>query len=111
MNAIGKIGVVGLGAMGAGIAQLCIEAGLETVGREVTEERGEAARARIHHFLTRKVEKGRLGQEDQASALARLTTTTELSDLADCDFVIEDRRGSRAEARARRGARAFLWRR
>ena len=80
-----KVGVVGLGAMGSGIAQLCVEAGLDTVGREVTSDLGEKARDRIGHFLTRKVEKGKLESFD----LALLTTTTELADLADCDVVIE----------------------
>jgi 3-hydroxybutyryl-CoA dehydrogenase len=80
-----KVGVVGLGAMGAGIAQLCVEAGLETVGREVTLELGEKARGRIGHFLTRKVEKGQLGAFD----MGLLSLTTEVSDLADCDVVIE----------------------
>jgi len=84
-----KIGVVGLGAMGAGIAQLAIEAGVETVGREVSLELGERAQARIAHFLTRKVEKGQIGASSRDDALARLTLTTELTDLADCDFVIE----------------------
>ena len=42
-----KVGVVGLGAMGAGIAQLCVEAGIETVGREISAELGEQARERI----------------------------------------------------------------
>jgi 3-hydroxybutyryl-CoA dehydrogenase len=84
-----KVGVVGLGAMGAGIAQLCIEAGLETVGREVTPELGAKARERIERFLTRKVEKGQLDQAARDEAVARLTTTTELADLADCDVVIE----------------------
>ena len=84
-----KVGVVGLGAMGAGIAQVCIEAGLETVGREVSQDLGDAARGRIEHFLTRKVEKGRLGQGAHDEALARLRTTTELADLAGCDVVIE----------------------
>jgi 3-hydroxybutyryl-CoA dehydrogenase len=84
-----KIGVIGLGAMGAGIAQLCMEAGLETVGREVTPELGDRARERIEHFLTRKVEKGRLDESARAEAVARLTTTTELGDVADCDVVIE----------------------
>jgi 3-hydroxyacyl-CoA dehydrogenase len=51
-----KIGVVGLGTMGAGIAQLAVEAGFETVGREVTDELGATARGRIEHFLSRKVE-------------------------------------------------------
>jgi 3-hydroxybutyryl-CoA dehydrogenase len=84
-----KVGVVGLGAMGAGIAQLCVEAGLETVGREVTLELGEKARGRIEHFLTRKVEKGQLEQSARDDAVARLTTTTELVDVAECDVVIE----------------------
>jgi 3-hydroxybutyryl-CoA dehydrogenase len=84
-----KVGVVGLGTMGAGIAQVCVQAGLETIGREVTEELGEGARARIDHYLSRGVEKGRLSAEDKVSALERLTTTTKLQDLADCDLVIE----------------------
>jgi 3-hydroxybutyryl-CoA dehydrogenase len=80
-----KVGVVGLGTMGAGIAQLCVEAGIDTVGREVTAELGGRARERVGHFLMRKVEKGQIESFD----LALLTTTTELADLADCDVVIE----------------------
>ena len=75
--------------MGAGIAQLCVEAGLETVGREVTDELGDAARGRIAHFLTRKVEKGRLEETARDAALGRLSLTTDLAALADCDVVIE----------------------
>jgi 3-hydroxybutyryl-CoA dehydrogenase len=84
-----KLGVVGLGAMGAGIAQLALEAELAVVGREVDVARGAAARDRIAHFLTRKVEKGQLAQGDRDAAMARLATTTEMADLADCDVVIE----------------------
>ena len=80
-----RVGVVGLGAMGGGIAQLSVEAGFETVGREVTAELGESARGRIDHFLTRKVEKGQLESYD----IGLLTLTTDLADLADCDVVIE----------------------
>src|SRR5205085_9364082 len=72
-----------------GIAQVCIEAGFETVGRELTAELGEAARATIEHFLTRKVEKGQLEQAAKDEAIGRLALTTELADLADCDLVIE----------------------
>jgi 3-hydroxybutyryl-CoA dehydrogenase len=86
---IRKVGVVGLGAMGAGIAQLCVEAGVETVGREVSVELGERSRDRIVHFLTRKVEKGLLGQDARDVAVGRLSLTTDLADFADCDFVIE----------------------
>jgi 3-hydroxybutyryl-CoA dehydrogenase len=84
-----KVGVVGLGTMGAGIAQVCAQAGVETVGREVSGELAQAGRARIEHFLGRAVEKGRLAPNDKDAALARLTTTTELADLADCDLVVE----------------------
>ncbi len=84
-----RIGVVGLGAMGAGIAQVAVEAGFDVVGREVTPELGEAAAARIGHFLTRKVEKGQRTEEERDEAVARLTTTTGLEALADCDLVIE----------------------
>ena len=80
-----KIGVVGLGTMGAGIAQLAVQAGFETVGREVTGELGETARGRIEHFLTRRVEKGQIDSFD----IELLTLTTAVADLADCDFVIE----------------------
>ncbi len=84
-----RVGVIGLGAMGAGIAQLCVEAGVDTVGREVTLELAEKAHGRIAHFLTRKVEKGQLEQGARDEAVGRLTLTTELDDLADCDLVIE----------------------
>jgi 3-hydroxybutyryl-CoA dehydrogenase len=84
-----KVGVVGLGAMGAGIAQLCVEAGVETVGRELSLELAEGAKARIGHFLTRKTEKGQLAQEARDEAVERLALTTELADFADCDLVIE----------------------
>jgi 3-hydroxybutyryl-CoA dehydrogenase len=84
-----KVGVVGLGTMGAGIAQVCIQAGVETVGREVSEELGAKARERIAHYLGRGVEKGRLTEGDKEAALARLTTAIDLSELASCDLVIE----------------------
>ncbi len=84
-----RIGVVGLGAMGAGIAQVAVEAGFDVVGREVTAELGETAAGRIGHFLTRKVEKGQRTQEERDDAVARLRTTTELGALADCDLVVE----------------------
>jgi len=86
---IQKVGVVGLGTMGAGIAQLCVEAGFDTVGREVEAGLGEKARGRIEHFLGRKVEKGQLEAQARDDALARLSLTTDLADLAGCDLVIE----------------------
>jgi len=87
--AIERVGVVGLGTMGAGIAQLCIQAGVETVGREVSAELGERAKQQIGRFLDRSVEKGRLAPAARDAALDRLTVTTEVGDLAGCDLVIE----------------------
>ena len=86
---IRTIGVVGLGAMGSGIAQLAIEAGYTTVGREVSDELGETARERIAHFLQRKVDKGTMDGDERAAALDRLLLTTSLSDFRGCDLVIE----------------------
>jgi 3-hydroxybutyryl-CoA dehydrogenase len=81
--------VVGLGTMGAGIAQVSVQSGHETVGREVSDELNERARATIDRYLGRAVEKGRMSEADKDAALGRLTLTTELDDLADCDLVIE----------------------
>ena len=86
---IRRVGVVGLGTMGAGIAQVAVQAGYDAVGREVTAELGDAARGKIEHYLGRAVEKGKLTAEARDAALGRLRTTTEVADLADCDLVIE----------------------
>jgi 3-hydroxybutyryl-CoA dehydrogenase len=86
---VSRVGVVGLGTMGAGIAQVCLQAGLEVVGREVAPELGERARKTIDHYLSRGVEKERLTQDEKDAALRRLELTTELDALADCQLVIE----------------------
>ncbi len=88
-SGIRTVGVVGLGAMGAGIAQLAVEAGFETVGREVSDELGEKARERIAHFLQRKVDKERMTADAREAALGHLSLTTDLAAFADCDLVIE----------------------
>jgi 3-hydroxybutyryl-CoA dehydrogenase len=84
-----KVGVVGLGTMGAGIAQVSVTAGHDTVGREISDELGQRGRATIERYLNRAFEKGRMTQDERDAALTRLTLTTELTDLADCDLVIE----------------------
>jgi 3-hydroxybutyryl-CoA dehydrogenase len=86
---IRTVGVVGLGAMGSGIAQLAIEAGYDVVGREVTAELGDKARERIAHFLQRKVDKERMSAEEREAALGRLGLTTDLSAFSESDLVIE----------------------
>jgi 3-hydroxybutyryl-CoA dehydrogenase len=84
-----KVGVVGLGTMGAGIAQVSVTAGHETVGREVTDELAERGRATIERYLTRAVEKDRMSEDERDDALGRLSLTTQLEHLRDCDLVIE----------------------
>ena len=84
-----KVGVVGLGTMGAGIAQVCIQAGIATVGREVSDALAERGRTTIDHYLSRGVEKGRLTREEKDATLGRLELTTDLTAFADCDVVIE----------------------
>jgi 3-hydroxybutyryl-CoA dehydrogenase len=75
--------------MGAGIAQLCVQAGFETVGREVTLELGRRGRSTVERYLSRGVERGRLSAAERDEALARLQLTTDLEELRDCDLVIE----------------------
>jgi 3-hydroxybutyryl-CoA dehydrogenase len=84
-----KVGVVGMGTMGAGIAQVSVTAGHETVGREVELAFAERGRTTIERYLGRAVEKGRMGEGERDQALGRLSLTTSLDDLADCDLVIE----------------------
>jgi 3-hydroxybutyryl-CoA dehydrogenase len=86
---IRRVGVVGLGTMGAGIAQVSAQAGFETIGREVSDELCERARGTIAHYVGRAVEKGKATAEERDATLGRLSFTTELADLADCDLVIE----------------------
>jgi 3-hydroxybutyryl-CoA dehydrogenase len=86
---IRRVGVVGLGTMGAGIAQVSVQSGHETVGREISDELNERARATIDRYLARAVEKERMSHADKQAALGRLTLTTSLEELADCDLVIE----------------------
>jgi 3-hydroxybutyryl-CoA dehydrogenase len=86
---IRQVGVVGLGTMGAGIAQVCVQAGFETVGRDLTPEAAERGRATVERYLARGVERGRLTAEERDAALGRLTVTTGLDDLAGADIVIE----------------------
>ena len=84
-----RVGVVGMGTMGQGIAQVAVQAGFPTVGVEVSEEIGERARGRIEHYLSRGVEKGRMSAEEWDAALGRLEISTEVEALAGCDLVVE----------------------
>ena len=86
---ISKVGVVGCGLMGSGIAEIAAKSGFDVIVREVTDDYVEAGRKRIRKSLDKAVEKEKLSAEDRDAAWARLTFTTEVSDLAGCDLVIE----------------------
>ncbi len=89
MSELKKVGVVGGGLMGRGIAQVCAAAGYETVVREVNDELLGKCLGAIEKQLDRAVEKGKLAGEDRDATMGRLTGTVSLEDLADCDLVIE----------------------
>jgi 3-hydroxybutyryl-CoA dehydrogenase len=86
---IERVGVVGAGQMGGGIAEVCAKAGANVVVFEPTEELVNAGRDRITGSLERAASKGKLSDSDRDAALARLTFTTELADLSDRQLVIE----------------------
>jgi 3-hydroxybutyryl-CoA dehydrogenase len=84
-----RIGVVGLGAMGSGIAQVCAQAGLDVVGVDVAPGAAGRARDRIAGYLARGVEKARLTAAEREAALDRLQLGADLAALAGCEAVIE----------------------
>ena len=86
---ISKVGVVGCGLMGSGIAEVAAKSGFDGRVREVNDDFLEAGRKRIRKSLDRAVEKEKLSAEDRDAAWDRLSFTTEVSDLADRDIVIE----------------------
>jgi 3-hydroxybutyryl-CoA dehydrogenase len=88
-QAIEKVGVLGAGLMGHGIAQVAAEAGYAVVLREVDDATLHKGLARIEKQLARAVEKGRSSQEDADGVRARIQGTLHYRELADCDLVIE----------------------
>ena len=86
---IEKVGVLGAGLMGSGIVQVCAQAGYRVVAREVEERYWKKGFEKIAGFMQKAVEKEKMTAADREAALGRMTGTTELEDLADCDLVIE----------------------
>lgn len=89
MNDISKLGVVGGGQMGAGIAEVAAKAGTDVMIMEVQPEFAEKSRERLVRSLDRAVERGKLEAEDRNAALARVAFTTDLAEFADRELVIE----------------------
>jgi 3-hydroxybutyryl-CoA dehydrogenase len=86
---IRRVGVLGAGLMGSGIAEVCAKSGYDTRVREVTEDLAAKGMRRLEGSLARAVEKKKLSAEDRDAAMGRLHATTRLEELADCDLIIE----------------------
>ncbi|MCF8130315.1 MAG: 3-hydroxyacyl-CoA dehydrogenase family protein [Deltaproteobacteria bacterium] len=86
---IKKVGVIGAGAMGNGIAQMAAQIGCDVVLRDIKDEFVERGMKNIDRFLSKSVEKGKLEASQKDGILGRIKGTTEMADLKDVDFVIE----------------------
>lgn len=86
---IKKVGVVGAGLMGAGIAQVCAQSGYQTVVSEINQQLLDKGLGAIKASLSKGVEKGKLTQSDMEAALGRLKGTLNVQDFKDCDLIIE----------------------
>jgi 3-hydroxybutyryl-CoA dehydrogenase len=86
---IKKVGVLGCGLMGSGIAEVAAKAGFETVVREVSQDLVDKGLSRIQGSLGKAVEKGKLDAAKRDETLGRLRGAVDLSELADCDLVVE----------------------
>ncbi|MER6162335.1 3-hydroxybutyryl-CoA dehydrogenase [Streptomyces sp. NPDC001868] len=89
MDPVTRLGVVGCGLMGSGIAEVAAHSGIDVRVAEATHDAVEAGRRRITASLDRGVRRGKLSERQRDQALARLSFTHDLSDLADRQFVIE----------------------
>lgn len=84
-----KIGIIGCGQMGSGIAQVAAQAGYPVLSHEMSEELFEKGLRNITKLLDRAIEKGKLDSPTKDKILGNISGTTELSDMADCDIIIE----------------------
>ncbi len=86
---IKKVGVVGCGTMGSGICEVCARSGYEVVFSEVDEDAVMAGHERINRSVERAVERSKMAREDADALLGRISSTTSLDGLSDCDLVFE----------------------
>jgi 3-hydroxybutyryl-CoA dehydrogenase len=86
---IKRVGICGSGIMGSGIAEVAAKAGFDVVLRSRKQETADATIAKLEKSLAKQVERGKLGEDEAKTILARVTGTAHLGDLADCDLVIE----------------------
>ena len=92
LDEVKKVGVLGGGIMGGGIAQVFTLAGFQVVIRDISEEAIEATRMAVFDGkwgIKRGVERGKISYDDAAAAMERVTYTTQIEDLKDCDIIVE----------------------
>ena len=87
--AIKKVGVLGCGLMGSGIAQVSAQSGYNVVIREVNRELLDKGLSNIEKFLQKRVDRGKTSESDMKETLSNISGTVDIGDLADCDIVIE----------------------
>ncbi len=87
--ALQTVGVVGAGLMGSGIVEQAAKSGFQVVMREVNDQALAAGHKRIASSMGRALERGKMTEQDRDTVLSRITGTTDLEDLRDCDLVIE----------------------
>ena len=84
-----KVGVIGCGIMGSGIVEVCAKAGADVTYVEVSDDKAERGRAAIEKSFGKAVDRGKLPAEDRDAALGRITSSTDIGELAEMDLVIE----------------------
>lgn len=89
MTTIKRLGIVGSGIMGGGIAETAARAGIEVLLRSRRQETADATVAGMERSMARQIERGKLTEEERTAILSRITTTSDLADLSDSDLVIE----------------------
>jgi len=89
VRSVKRIGVVGTGTMATGIVEVCAKSGYDVVFRARSEDKVAAVRAAVEKSLEKAVQRGKLDEAGRDTALGRISGTTALDDLADCDLVIE----------------------
>ena len=89
MVTIQKVGILGSGIMGAGLAEVAAQAGYQVVVRSRSADAAAGMVARIDKGFVKAIERGRATEDDRAAVMGRITSTDRIEDLADCDLIIE----------------------
>ncbi|MEM2978909.1 MAG: 3-hydroxybutyryl-CoA dehydrogenase [Methanomassiliicoccales archaeon] len=89
IDEVKKIGIIGAGTMGSGIAQVAVQSGFEVLLNDVSDAFIQGGMAKIEKGLAKAVEKGKLTEADKSQIMSRVTGTTRLQDMTECDVVIE----------------------